>query len=163
MCSVLLIGIPIGITFLDTVGYVARVEGVSMQPVLNPDLRQTDYVFLNRWQVRGYKVERGDVISLTSPKYPNQMLIKRVVAVAGDIVHTIGYKSEFLKVPDGHCWVEGDHTGQSMDSNCFGPISLGLVTAKATCIVWPPNRWQYLNSSLPDHRRPLNLRRTVTI
>lgn len=148
-------GIPIGITFLDTVGYVARVEGVSMQPALNPGSKNTDYVFLSRWSVRDFKLRRGDVISLVSPKDPNQKIIKRVVGLEGDVVSTLGYKNQYVRVPEGHCWVEGDHTGHTLDSNTFGPVSLGLVNAKAVYIVWPPSRWQTLENKLPDHRNPV--------
>ena len=28
-----------------------------------------------------------------------------------------------MTVPPGHCWLEGDHHGQSLDSNLFGPVS----------------------------------------
>ncbi|KAK0168416.1 hypothetical protein PV327_002219 [Microctonus hyperodae] len=153
----ILIGIPIGITFVDTVGYVARVEGLSMQPALNPDSTKTDYVFLNRWTIRDYNLNHGDIISFVSPKHPNQTLIKRVIALEGDELYTIGYRSPVIKVPDGHCWVEGDHTGHSVDSNTFGPVSLGLITARATCIIWPPSRWQYLEPALPNHRVPLRI------
>lgn len=66
-------------------------------------------------------------------------------------------------MPEGHCWVEGDHTGHSMDSNCFGPVSLGLVTAKATCIVWPPSRWQYLKSTIPENRVPVNIAKSTLV
>lgn len=146
-----LIGIPIGIAFCDTVGYVAKVEGISMQPALNPDLRYPDYVFLNRWTIRNQDIQRGDIVCITSPKVPDQTLIKRVVGLAGDIVDTRGYKISALQVPEGYCWLEGDHIGHSMDSNTFGPISLGLVTAKATHIVWPPNRWQQLYPTKFNH------------
>lgn len=57
-----------------------------------------------------------------------------------------------MTVPEGHCWIEGDHTGNSLDSNHFGPVSLGLVTAKATYILWPPSRFQKLDSNLPKAR-----------
>ncbi|XP_029156753.1 mitochondrial inner membrane protease subunit 2 isoform X2 [Nylanderia fulva] len=147
-----LIGIPIGFAFCDTVGYVARVDGISMQPALNPDLRYPDYVFLNRWSIRNQKkIQRGDIVCITSPKVPNQTLIKRVVGLGGDIVDTHGYKTRDLQVPEGHCWLEGDHTGHSMDSNIFGPVSLSLIVAKATHIVWPPNRWQQLYSTKFNH------------
>lgn len=153
----IIIGIPIGITITDSVGYVARVDGVSMQPALNPNTNEQDYVFLNKWAVKSYEIKRGDIISLISPKDPKQYIIKRVVGLEGDIVGTLGYKSEVVRIPEGHCWVEGDHIGHSMDSNNFGPISLGLIVAKASCIVWPPSRWQFINPSLPSSRLPLNL------
>ncbi|KAJ8982297.1 hypothetical protein NQ317_001157 [Molorchus minor] len=150
-------GIPVGITIVDSFGYVARVDGISMQPALNPDKDQTDYVFLNRWAIKSYEIKRGDIISLVSPKDSSQKIIKRVVGVEGDLIATLGYKKEIVRVPEGHCWIEGDHTGHSMDSNNFGPVSVGLVTAKASCIVWPPSRWQFIQSFLPDSRMPLNL------
>ncbi|XP_014468080.1 PREDICTED: mitochondrial inner membrane protease subunit 2 [Dinoponera quadriceps] len=149
--SNVIIGIPVGIAFCDIVGYVARVEGISMQPALNPDTRYPDYVFLNRWAVRNQHIQRGDVVCVISPKVPSQTLIKRVVGLPGDIIDTHGYKINALQVPEGYCWLEGDHTGHSLDSNTFGPISLGLVIAKATYIVWPPNRWQQLHSAKFNH------------
>lgn len=81
----IIIGLPIGITFLDSVGYIARVDGISMQPALNPDITSTDYVFLNRWAVRSLEIERGDIVSLISPKDPGQKLIKRVVGIQGEV------------------------------------------------------------------------------
>uniref|UniRef100_A0A182MF66 Mitochondrial inner membrane protease subunit 2 n=1 Tax=Anopheles culicifacies TaxID=139723 RepID=A0A182MF66_9DIPT len=158
----LLLGVPVGVTLLDCVGYVARVEGVSMQPALNPDASVTDYVFLSRWAVRNMDVQRGDIISLISPKDPSQKIIKRVVALQGDVISTLGYKLPYVTVPEGHCWVEGDHTGNSLDSNTFGPVSLGLVTARATQIVWPPSRWQQLPSFVPKTRVPIAIGKRAT-
>ncbi|XP_017170750.1 mitochondrial inner membrane protease subunit 2 isoform X1 [Mus musculus] len=90
-----------------------------------------------------------------SPKNPEQKIIKRVIALEGDIVRTIGHKNRLVKVPRGHMWVEGDHHGHSFDSNSFGPVSLGLLHAHATHILWPPERWQRLESVLPPERCPL--------
>lgn len=78
-----LIGVPIGITIIDTVGYIARVDGISMQPALNPQKHIEDYVFLNRWSVKSSEIKRGDIISLISPKDPSQKIIKRVVGIQG--------------------------------------------------------------------------------
>ncbi|XP_055706857.1 mitochondrial inner membrane protease subunit 2 [Phlebotomus papatasi] len=150
-----LAGIPIGLAFLDIVGYVARVEGSSMQPALNPGLTDTDYVFLSRWSIRHLELNRGDIVSLISPKNPEQKILKRVVALEGDVISTIGYFKPYVTVPEGHFWIEGDNTGNSLDSNTFGPVALGLVTARATCIVWPPSRWQILPSVLPQKRAPI--------
>uniref|UniRef100_A0A803Y4T5 Mitochondrial inner membrane protease subunit 2 n=1 Tax=Meleagris gallopavo TaxID=9103 RepID=A0A803Y4T5_MELGA len=82
-------------------------------------------------------------------------IIKRVIALEGDIIKTIGYKKKYVKVPHGHIWVEGDHHGHSFDSNAFGPVSLGLLHARATHILWPPKRWQKLQPMLPPERKPL--------
>ncbi|XP_030334242.1 mitochondrial inner membrane protease subunit 2 isoform X2 [Strigops habroptila] len=128
------VAVPITVTFLDRVACVARVEGASMQPSLNPGGRQaSDVVLLNHWSIRNYDVQRGDIVSLV----------------------TIGYKKKYVKVPHGHIWVEGDHHGHSFDSNAFGPVSLGLLHARATHILWPPQRWQKLQPVLPPERKPL--------
>ncbi|XP_009948703.1 PREDICTED: mitochondrial inner membrane protease subunit 2-like, partial [Leptosomus discolor] len=63
--------------------------------------------------------KRGSM--LKSPRNPEQKIIKRVIALEGDIIKTIGYKKKYVKVPHGHIWVEGDHHGHSFDSNAFGP------------------------------------------
>ncbi|XP_053575824.1 mitochondrial inner membrane protease subunit 2 [Bombina bombina] len=154
------VAVPVTVTFLDRVACIARVEGVSMQPSLNPHGRNgSDVVVLNRWSVRNYEVHRGDIVSLMSPKNPEQKIIKRVIALEGDIIKTIGHKKRFVKVPSGHIWVEGDNRGHSFDSNAFGPVSLGLIHAHATHILWPPNRWQKLSPLLPPERLPLQSER----
>ena len=64
-------------------------------------------------------------------------------------METHGYKSPYVRVPQGHCWIEGDHRANSLDSNVFGPVAVGLIKSKAKCIVWPPHRWQMLNQKVP--------------
>ena len=129
-----------------------------MQPALNPEYSPSaDYVFLSRWPIRNNNIERGDIVSLVSPKDPSQKIIKRVVGMQGDVVSTMGYKQEIVRIPEGHCWVEGDHNGHSLDSNTFGPVALGLMTARAKCIVWPPSRWSVLPSIVPRRRRPVQI------
>lgn len=43
-----LLAVPIGITIVDVLGYVARVDGESMKPTLNPNVNDSEYVFLNK-------------------------------------------------------------------------------------------------------------------
>lgn len=43
-----LMAIPFGVTFVDVFGYIARVDGCSMKPTLNPNDNDTEYVFLNK-------------------------------------------------------------------------------------------------------------------
>ncbi|XP_072778004.1 mitochondrial inner membrane protease subunit 2 isoform X12 [Taeniopygia guttata] len=59
------VAVPVTVTFLDRVACVARVEGASMQPSLNPGGREaSDVVLLNHWSIRNYDVQRGDIVSL---------------------------------------------------------------------------------------------------
>lgn len=64
----------------------------------------------------------GDVAILHSPTHPGDVLVKRVVAEEGEEVETKGYRTRRVLVPEGHCWVEGDNTRLSRDSNLFGPV-----------------------------------------
>ncbi|XP_026991930.1 mitochondrial inner membrane protease subunit 2 isoform X2 [Tachysurus fulvidraco] len=144
------VAVPVTVTVLDRLAYVARVEGASMQGSLSSDV-----VLLNRWSVRNYEVQRGDIVSVVSPKNPKQKIIKRVIALEGDFIKTLGYKNRYVRVPDGHLWIEGDHQGHSFDSNTFGPVSLGLLHGRASHIIWPPNRWQRIRPRVPNDRRPI--------
>ncbi|XP_038636118.1 mitochondrial inner membrane protease subunit 2 isoform X2 [Scyliorhinus canicula] len=64
------VAVPVTVTFLDRVAYIARVEGASMQPSLNPPGGTTcDIVLLNRWSVRNYEVQRGDIVSVVSSRF----------------------------------------------------------------------------------------------
>lgn len=94
----IIVGIPVGFLFFNQIGYIARVEGVSMQPALNPDIEHEDYVFLNRWAVRNKNISRGDIVTFKSPKFPNQKLIKRVIGLSGDVINTLGYRNKILEV-----------------------------------------------------------------
>lgn len=106
-------------------------------------------------------VNRGDIVTFWKPHKAEEISIKRVVAVGGDIVFPkrgffvdgefmgvrkvglmdgLGSEEEEwgrgsgergVKVPHGHIWVEGDNWRETLDSCEFGPISLGLVEGRA--------------------------------
>ncbi|XP_054548537.1 mitochondrial inner membrane protease subunit 2 isoform X3 [Talpa occidentalis] len=64
-CKGFFVAVPVAVTFLDRVACVARVEGASMQPSLNPGGSQSsDVVLLNHWKMRNFEVQRGDIVSL---------------------------------------------------------------------------------------------------
>uniref|UniRef100_A0AAQ4PL64 Mitochondrial inner membrane protease subunit 2 n=1 Tax=Gasterosteus aculeatus aculeatus TaxID=481459 RepID=A0AAQ4PL64_GASAC len=133
------------------------IKQLCPQPSLNPEGgSDCDVVLLNRWSVRNYEVRRGDIVSVMSPKNPQQKIIKRVIGLEGDFIRTLSYKNRYVRVPDGHFWIEGDHHGHSLDSNSFGPVSVGLLHGRASHIIWPPNRWQRIEASLPADRGPLD-------
>ncbi|XP_011811318.1 PREDICTED: mitochondrial inner membrane protease subunit 2-like [Colobus angolensis palliatus] len=69
-CKGFFVAVPVAVTFLDRVACVARVEGASMQPSLNPGGSQSsDVVLLNHWKVRNFEVHRGDIVSLVNTHY----------------------------------------------------------------------------------------------
>lgn len=145
---------PVVIFLHDNIGFVAKVEGASMRPALNPEGQTTsDYVFLNKWRAKGFQFQHGEVVSFVSPRDPQTKLVKRIVALEGEKLRTLGYKEKYVEVPKGHCWLEGDNHRQSMDSNFFGPTPTGLITAKVSHIVWPPHRWQQIEAIHTNHRR----------
>uniref|UniRef100_A0A8C0U954 Inner mitochondrial membrane peptidase subunit 2 n=1 Tax=Cyanistes caeruleus TaxID=156563 RepID=A0A8C0U954_CYACU len=87
------VAVPVTVTFLDRVACVARVEGASMQPSLNPGGRQaSDVVLLNHWSIRNYDVQRGDIVSLVGrmcqqlvPATSNQPLFEDIVESRKDL------------------------------------------------------------------------------
>lgn len=140
--------IPVTVTFTDKVACISQVVGVSMQPLLNPDYNRgkTDWVLQNRIAVATHDLHRGDIVTFITPYDPKQLAVKRIIGLEGDLVRTKKDKHTGIRVPRGHVWVEGDNSKYSHDSNNYGPISASLVTSKATHVIWPPSRWQKLDS-----------------
>eukprot|EP00729_Bicosta_minor_P002324 gene2324-8422_t len=95
---------------------------------------------------------RGDVVTLRSPSDPTTTQIKRVVGLAGDRISTPRYKSAFVRIPDGKCWVESDHVEGGRDSNSYGAVPLGLITGKVTAIVWPKERVGWIENKVDEKR-----------
>lgn len=46
--------------------------------------------------------------------------VKRVTALADDLVYADD--GELVRIPWGHCWIEGDNAPVSLDSNDFGAV-----------------------------------------
>jgi len=143
----------VGVTVFELIGSVHLVNGSSMQPVLNPG-PERDFVFVKRWDAKRFEFQRGEIVCLTSPRNPKQVLIKRIIGLEGDIVRTINYRESFVRIPQGHCWVEGENHKVSLDSNRYGPVPIGLIIGKASHIVWPLKRWSQLDTDLPIERNP---------
>ena len=128
---------------------VYQVEGASMEPTLHGGQRV--------WGLRHFsRIKRGDVVLFRSPLNPAEVLVKRVVASAGDRLWVDNeklYVDSFLQVepyvkpgtatgqiprqqvPEGHLFVLGDNRAQSQDSRQLGSLAQGLVIAK---VVWAP-------------------------
>jgi inner membrane protease subunit 2 len=128
---------PLVFGVVQYMGTVTPVEGRSMQPTLNANAPMArDAVLIDRLFAQSY--ERGDVVVLHSPTTPSEMVLKRVIALGGDWVRRRDGDQNFVRVPTGYVWVEGDNERFSNDSNTYGAVPAGLVNARVLCKVWPP-------------------------
>ncbi len=131
---------------------VLQISGTSMTDSLHDE---DIVVALNS---SGY--ETGDIIAFY---YNNNILVKRVIAAAGDWVDidkdgNVYVNNELLdepyvtdkalgdcnitlpyQVPDGRCFVMGDHRATSIDSRntAVGCVSNDMVIGKILIRVWP--------------------------
>ncbi|GAA5859648.1 hypothetical protein JCM8547_006178 [Rhodosporidiobolus lusitaniae] len=121
-----------------------------MQPTFNPDTSHMyrDIVLVNRLAAfesahgdqSGFKP--GDVVAMKSPLNPENLVIKRLIALPGTLVRTLPpYLEKTVRVPQGHCWIEGDERFHSRDSSQLGPVPLGCMEGRVDWILWPPSRF----------------------
>ena len=79
------------------------------------------------------------------------MSVKRIIGLEGDVVETRKpYPTPYVRIPAGHMWVEGDAgVSKSLDSNTYGPVSIGLITGQLTHVLLPFDKfgrvrwWEY--------------------
>lgn len=155
-----------------TLSPTAHETGIEDWVVIRPyteraaSQKKNQYADLKEDEQRSNGLKRGDVVTFWKPHKPEEMGIKRVVALEGDTVFPVrGYAVEERKngygegrvrgimdgfgevgeegdgrvvVPYGHVWLEGDNWRKSLDSNDFGPVSKGLILGKA---IWVWRSW----------------------
>jgi len=117
--------------------FVFRAVGVVGESML-PTLSNGDWLLVS---TASSNIDRGDVVVITQPNYTGKSLVKRVIALEGDIVNIDFYmgivsvngktlKEEYileptskefdvefpLTVPKGQVFVLGDNRNNSMDS-----------------------------------------------
>ncbi|KAG2042974.1 peptidase S24/S26A/S26B/S26C [Suillus americanus] len=143
--------LPLGMGFTQYFYTLKTIRGRSMQPTLNPDTSSwDDIVVFDRYSISsGEPIRKGDIVALRDPLDSRKMIVKRIVAVAGDVVKTLPpYPDPEVFVPEGHVWVEGDEPFRTLDSNKFGPVPLALLDSKLMYIVWPLDRIGPLRSPI---------------
>ncbi|KAK9069326.1 hypothetical protein SSX86_013442 [Deinandra increscens subsp. villosa] len=145
----------VGITVTDRYAGVCPIRGSSMSPTFNPSSSSSssftdDYVFLEKFCLDKYKFSHGDVVIFSDPTNYKGRCVKRIVAMEGDYVSNVNGAT---KVPEGHCWVEGDNSGFSSDSRTYGPIPLGLIEGRVTHVIWPPERIKKVDRRIPPQER----------
>jgi inner membrane protease subunit 2 len=58
----------------------------------------------------------------SSPSNYKETHIKRIIALPGEWFVS-RHDQDVHKIPDGHCWVEGDNAASSTDSKSYGSVS----------------------------------------
>jgi len=136
-------------------GQATRVEGQSMEPNLHTDQR----LVVEKVSYRLHGPQRFDIVVLKLPKQGDELLIKRVVGLPGEMVeiragrvyingeqleepfitdNTRPGRSEKLIVPPLHVFVMGDNRNHSNDSRSFGPVPIENAVGRAWLSYWPP-------------------------
>jgi signal peptidase I len=131
------------------------VPSASMSPTLRPG----DHVLVDKLAYRFGVPRRGDLVVFHAPRGA-ELLLKRVVAVGGDLVgiedgvlqvggHAVSepfvnrrlVDSVYfgpVRVPAGAVFVMGDRREDSVDSRSFGPVPRRLIVGRVDLRFWPP-------------------------
>lgn len=132
-----------------------KVEGTSMQP----ELRDQDRLFINKFVYHVEKISRGDVVVFRYPRDTTKSFIKRVIGLPGDEIRIVDgnvyingkrMKEPYvppryrdtrsmseMTVPADEYFVMGDHRSISSDSRDWGPVKRSLIYGKASFVYWP--------------------------
>ena len=142
-----------------------KVEGTSMNPLLNDQER----IFINKFIYRFEPIGRGDVVVFWYPLDRSKSFIKRVVGLPGETieirsghVYVDGRELQDQFIPSGYLdgsnygprriladayFVMGDHRDSSNDSRVFGPVPRQYIYGKAVFAYWPVDHFGSLTSS----------------
>ena len=117
---------------------IVKVEGVSMQPTLNPSGRwdERDIVLVDKRKCMTYDFERGDVVTIDL--HPNKRIVKRIVGLGGDWIRSNRKDSEEEGSWDGEKKVVSGKKlfGRlQMTKNCLSKLT---ITDKITMFTVTP-------------------------
>ncbi|CAM0947465.1 unnamed protein product [Alopecurus aequalis] len=143
-------GSMVGLTISDRYFFFAPVTGPSMHPTFED--RAGEYALVKRAGLARYDFSRGDVVIFVSPVDHRSSVVKRLIGLPGDWISVPETADLIRKIPEGHCWVEGDNASVSWDSRNYGPVPLGLVQGRVTHVVWPPHKIGRVEKRMPEGR-----------
>ena len=143
--------LPLALAIDDGLVTLATVQGGSMQP----SLATRDVVLVWRlWSSTPSSYPHGCVVVARSPYDERRQLIKRLVAKEGDWLlqpdaDGEGGDGPLELIGRGRVWLEGDNRARSVeDSREYGQFPAALLQGRALAVVWPPQRVQWLPSTL---------------
>ncbi len=132
-----------------------RVQGSSMEPSLFPDQR----VVVEKVTYHLHGPRRGDIVVVRMPDQGDELLIKRVIGLAGDEVKIAGGRvyvngrlldepyvaddtpgSQTWVVEPLHVFVMGDNRPASSDSRRFGTVQRDQILGRVLLRYWPPQQ-----------------------
>jgi signal peptidase I len=137
------------------------ISGWSMYPTLAPGER----VLFDTLAYRLEHPQRGDVVLARHPSRPSMKLVKRVAAIAGDMVtvegddwrvreagdpdfpssrDAAGAAAHVLTLREDECFLVGDAPDLSTDGRHFGPTNGRDVQGRAWMVYWPPRRMRVI-------------------
>jgi len=142
------IGQPILIAMVLALGVRSAVRIFAIPtPSMEPTLRVGDHIAVTPYHTA--LPQRGDVVVFHSPLNRDELLVKRVVAVTGDLVesreghllvggHAAGEAASFVPqiVPAECYFVLGDNRANSYDSRQWGVLSRDLIVGRARLVLW---------------------------
>ena len=171
--------VPALVLFLWVRSFVVEpfyIPSLSMYPTLTVN----DQIAVEKFSRTFADPRRGDLVVFAPPrefyqakgliKAPRATLIKRVVAVGGDVVEVqkgilllngtplyepyvreaIKYTLPPVTIPPGMIFVLGDNRNVSDDSHIWGPLPAGNVIGKAFYILWPVERQGFVDEVMQD-------------
>jgi signal peptidase I len=134
-----------------TAMHIYAIPSASMAPTLRPG----DQIVVTRYL--GTEPERGDVVVFHSPNGSDELMVKRIVGVAGDLIdsrlgrlrvggHTVAEPYVLNEattgaiqaqlIPAGSFFVLGDNRENSYDSRSWGLVSRDRIVGHARLILW---------------------------
>lgn len=157
---------------------------------MEPALQAGDHILVTPYRF-GAAPDRGHVVVFRAPQNVHEFVVKRVIAVPGDVVATtsngevtIGGQriaEPYLRqsvtsgtiapqiVPGGCYFVMGDNRRDSLDSRSWGVLPANLIVGRARLVLWSSGRGDTVpaafasSNSSPNSARPASQRTRILL